>query len=54
MEVQGRQVQLVEPGARDQLLQDLKAKHPNLVIVDYTLPHVIHDQVGTCSKSRDA
>lgn len=44
--VAGQQLQLVEPSGRDQLLQQLKADHPNMIIVDYTVPDVIHDMVN--------
>jgi 4-hydroxy-tetrahydrodipicolinate reductase len=37
-------IQLVGPGkARDDLMEQLKKQYPRLVIVDYTVPDVIHE-----------
>jgi hypothetical protein len=44
--VAGQQMQLVEPGGRDAIMQQLKAQHPNLIVIDYTVPDVIHDMVN--------
>jgi hypothetical protein len=38
IEVAGQQVALVGPSERDALIEKLKAQHPNLIMVDYTIP----------------
>ncbi|EFJ52603.1 hypothetical protein VOLCADRAFT_109527 [Volvox carteri f. nagariensis] len=43
--VQGVQLELVPPAVRDVAIADIKARYPNLIMVDYTLPDAIHDMV---------
>ena len=43
--VAGLQVELVPPATRDAVVQDIKRRYPNLVMVDYTLPDAIHSMV---------
>ena len=40
-DVEGTEVALVGKERHTEVLQDMKAKYPNLVIVDFTLPHVV-------------
>jgi len=46
------QLASVGPGERDALIPELKAKYPNLVVVDYTLPDVIHEMADFYVKHR--
>ncbi|KAF6261032.1 hypothetical protein COO60DRAFT_1294061 [Scenedesmus sp. NREL 46B-D3] len=43
VDVAGKQLQLVGPDTRDNLIEEVKQQYPNLIMVDYTLPDVIHD-----------
>ncbi|PNG99838.1 Dihydrodipicolinate reductase 1, chloroplastic [Tetrabaena socialis] len=45
VEVGGVQLELVPPAVRDATVADLKARYPNLMMVDYTLPDAIHSMV---------
>jgi hypothetical protein len=38
IEVAGQQVELVEPSRRDAVIESVKQQHPDLVMVDYTVP----------------
>jgi 4-hydroxy-tetrahydrodipicolinate reductase len=38
IEVAGQAMQLVGPAERDAVIERLKQQHPNLVMVDYTVP----------------
>jgi 4-hydroxy-tetrahydrodipicolinate reductase len=40
-DVEGKEVVLVRKERHAEVLQNVKAKYPNLVIVDFTLPHVV-------------
>ena len=52
VDVSGKTVQLVGPDTRDELIERLKKEHPTLVMVDYTLPDVIHDMVNLYIKHK--
>ncbi|GLI67484.1 hypothetical protein VaNZ11_011701 [Volvox africanus] len=43
--VQGIKLELVPPSVRDTAITEIKARYPNLIMVDYTLPDAIHDMV---------
>lgn len=43
--VGGVSVELVPPSTRDAVVEDLKRRYPNLMMVDYTLPDAIHQMV---------
>ncbi|KAL6755816.1 hypothetical protein V8C86DRAFT_1790414 [Haematococcus lacustris] len=47
-----RQVKLVGPADQDALMDELRSRYPQLVVVDYTLPHVIHDMAAFYIKHR--
>jgi 4-hydroxy-tetrahydrodipicolinate reductase len=38
IEVAGQKMELVGPATRDAVIEKLKQQHPNLVMVDYTVP----------------
>lgn len=44
MEFAGQQIELVGPDARDEAIAAIKAAYPRLIMVDYTVPDVIHEQ----------
>eukprot|EP00877_Chromochloris_zofingiensis_P003502 jgi/Chrzof1/13152/Cz07g21240.t1 len=52
VQLAGHQVQLVGPDSRDDLIQHVKAAHPNLIMVDYTVPDVIHDMANLYVKHK--
>lgn len=52
IEVAGQQVVLVGPAERDALIEELKQKHPDLIMVDYTIPDVIMDMAALYVKHR--
>lgn len=43
--IQGINIELVDPAVRDVKIQELKKRYPNLMMVDYTLPDAIHSMV---------
>lgn len=45
LDIGGVDVKLIGPDLRDDLVEDLKLKYPDLIMVDYTLPDVIHQMV---------
>ncbi|KAF8058119.1 DAPB1 [Scenedesmus sp. PABB004] len=52
IDVAGVQMQLVGPDARDAVIEQVKQQHPGLVMVDYTVPDVIHEMAGLYIKHR--
>lgn len=43
LDISGQQVQLVGPDKRDALIEQVKQQYPSLIMVDYTVPDVIHE-----------
>ena len=52
VQVAGRAVELVGPDGRDALIERLKAEHPTLIMVDYTVPDVIHEMADLYVRHR--
>ncbi|KAI8466135.1 MAG: hypothetical protein J3K34DRAFT_434831 [Monoraphidium minutum] len=52
IDVAGQRVALVGPAERDALIEELKGQHPNLIMVDYTIPDVIMDMAALYQKHK--
>jgi 4-hydroxy-tetrahydrodipicolinate reductase len=52
IDVSGKIIELVGPDTRDELIEQLKKAHPTLIMVDYTLPDVIHDMANLYIKHK--
>mmetsp|Transcript_18705 Transcript_18705/g.52566 ORF Transcript_18705/g.52566 Transcript_18705/m.52566 type:complete len:335 (-) Transcript_18705:156-1160(-) len=50
--VDGQQIELVGPETRDAAIGEIKEKYPNLIMVDYTVPDVIHSMADFYVKHR--
>lgn len=52
IEVAGQSMELVGPSNRDEVIERLKQQHPNLIMVDYTIPDVIMEMAALYAKHK--
>ncbi|GBF92169.1 4-hydroxy-tetrahydrodipicolinate reductase chloroplastic-like, partial [Raphidocelis subcapitata] len=52
IEVAGQELELVEPSRRDAVIEGLKQQHPDLVMVDYTVPDAIMEMAALYQKHK--
>eukprot|EP00878_Enallax_costatus_P002429 GHUV01002606.1.p1 GENE.GHUV01002606.1~~GHUV01002606.1.p1 ORF type:complete len:316 (+),score=79.39 GHUV01002606.1:67-1014(+) len=52
IEIAGQTLQLVGPDTRDDLIQQAQQQYPALIMVDYTVPDVIHEMANLYIKHR--